>query len=211
VGREPGGTSGQQRVVEMRSDGELIAGSCDDPKLYAAIFDRHAGTVFRFLIRRVGRDTADELLGETFRIAFERRSSFDTTRPDARPWLYGIATHLVARHRRTEARRLKATARLVLDAPADSVAEGVADAVDAGAAWPLVVEAIAELPDGERDALLLLVWEELSYEDIALALEIPVGTVRSRLNRARGRLRELMGATGQQQGNRSDDRCRIQS
>ena len=155
------------------------------------MFDRHAGVLFRFLIRRVGRDTADELLGKTFRIAFERRSTFDGRQPSARPWLYGIATNLVARHRRTEARRLRATARLAEEAPAESLADVVVAAVDAREVWPAVMAGIAQLPDGERDALLLYVWEELSYEEIALALEIPVGTVRSRLNRARGRLRQL--------------------
>jgi len=179
------------------SDADLLRGSLGDPRRFAALFDRHAGVLFRFLIRRVGRDTADELLGETFRIAFERRSTFDGRQPSARPWLYGIATNLVARHRRTEARRLRATARLAGAATADSPADVVAAAVDAREVWPAVMAGIAELPDGERDALLLYVWEEMSYEEVALALEIPVGTVRSRLNRARGRLRELAAPGGQ--------------
>jgi RNA polymerase sigma-70 factor (ECF subfamily) len=162
------------------------------------VYDRHAGVLFRFLVRRVGRDTADELLGETFRIAFERRATFDCTRPDARPWLYGIATNLIARHRRAEMRRIKATARLVATQAGDAVADRVAADVDARETWPAVAEAIAELPDGERDALLLLVWEELSYDEIASALQIPVGTVRSRLNRARRRVRELVEHTGEE-------------
>jgi RNA polymerase sigma-70 factor (ECF subfamily) len=184
--------------VGVCSDAEVIAGSLEDPRLYATLFDRHAGVVYRFLIRRVGRDTADELLGETFRIAFERRASFDGTRPSARPWLYGIATNLVARHRRTEGRRLRATARLAEAVPAEALADVVAAALDAQAAWPLALDAIAGLPDGERDALLLYVWEELTYEEIGAALQIPVGTVRSRLNRARSRLRELVAASSEE-------------
>src|SRR2546430_17286126 len=86
------------------SDADLLRGSLGDPRRFAALFDRHAGVLFRFLIRRGGRDTADELLGETFRIAFERRSTLDGRQPSARPWLYRIATHLVAKHRRAEAR-----------------------------------------------------------------------------------------------------------
>jgi RNA polymerase sigma-70 factor (ECF subfamily) len=179
------------------SDADLLRGSLGDPRRFAGLFDRHAGVLFRFLVRRVGRDRADELLGETFRIAFERRATFDGRQPSARPWLYGIATNLVARHRRTEARRLRATARLAQAAPAESLADVVVAAVDAREVWPAVMAGIAELPDGERDALLLYVWEELSYEEIALALEIPVGTVRSRLNRARGRLRELAPPGGE--------------
>jgi RNA polymerase sigma-70 factor (ECF subfamily) len=170
------------------SDAEVIGRSLDDPHAFAALFDRHAGLVFRFLVRRVGRDGAEELLGETFRIAFERRSSFDTGYASARPWLYGIATNLLAKHRRTEARRLRATARLAVTR-GEAFADRVVAAVDADRLWPRMADAIATLPDGERDALLLFVWEEMPYEEIAAALAIPVGTVRSRLNRARQRLR----------------------
>lgn len=147
----------------------------------------------------MGRDTADELVGEAFRIAFERRATYDAQRPSARPWLYGIATHLVAKNRRTEARRLRAMARLAGSRPDDSPAEYVASVVDARQRWSLVAQAIADLPDAERDALLLFAWEDLTYEEIAAALEVPVGTVRSRLNRARRRLHELT-ATSWEQG-----------
>jgi RNA polymerase sigma-70 factor (ECF subfamily) len=82
--------------------------------------------------------------------------------------------------------------------PAEALADVVAAAVDAQAAWPLALDAIAGLPDGERDALLLYVWEELTYEEIGAALQIPVGTVRSRLNRARNRLRELVAASSEE-------------
>src|SRR5437588_11614389 len=109
---EPGAAIGQQPRVGSGSDAEVIEVSLADPRRFATIYDRHADVVFRFLVRRVGRDVADELLGETFRVAFERRSSFDLERPTARPWLYGIATNLVAKHRRSEARRLHAMARL---------------------------------------------------------------------------------------------------
>jgi len=182
-----------------RSDAEVVAASIDDPPAFGALFDRHAGLLFRFLVRRVGPDVGDDLLGETFRIAFERRSSFDVERASARPWLYGIATNLLARHRRAEARRLRATAALVGRSapPAADPADGVAGAVDATARWRVVTEALAGLPDGERDALLLFAWEELSYEEVAAALDVPVGTVRSRLNRARRRLREPVGARGE--------------
>jgi len=178
-------------VVEECSDAEVIAASIADPPCFATLFDRHAGVLFRFLVRRVGRDVADELLGDLFRIAFERRHVYDTTRPNARPWLYGIATNLLAKHRRTEARRLRATAQLAAARlPPDDAVEGVEAAMDVRRLWPRVTDAIAALPDGERDVLMLYAWEELPYEEIAAALGIPVGTVRSRLNRARGRLRK---------------------
>jgi DNA-directed RNA polymerase specialized sigma24 family protein len=78
------------------SDAAVIAASFDDPAAFATIFDRHAATLLRFLVRRVGPDAADGLVGESFRIAFERRSSFDCSRANARPWLYGIATNVLA-------------------------------------------------------------------------------------------------------------------
>ena len=172
--------------MEADTDAAVIAASITEPGRFGVLFDRHATVLFRYLVRRVGVDEADSLLGEVFRVAFEKRSTYDCGRPNARPWLYGIATNLLARHRRREARRIHATARLLSRQPpaGDPADEIVAD-LDARQLWPRVADAVAGLPEEERDALLLFVWEELSYEDIALALGVPVGTVRSRLNRAR--------------------------
>jgi RNA polymerase sigma-70 factor (ECF subfamily) len=181
--------------VAERTDAEVIAASRVDPAVFAEIYDRHAGAIVRFLVRRVGRD-GDELLGEVFRIAFERRASFDIGRGEAAPWLYGIATNLVARHRRSAARRVRALARLERDRPADET-ERIVAMIDADRRWPEVSALIAELPAGEREVVLLYAWEDLSYEQIAAILEIPVGTVRSRLNRARRRLREPVPDTGE--------------
>ncbi len=192
--------------MQARSDAEVIAASLVDPAAFAALFDRHAAALRRYLVRRIGPDEAGEALGELFRIAFEKRSNFDIARPEARPWLYGIATNLVARHRRQEARRLHAVARLQARRSVtgtgtpgfDAVAEPVVEAVDAEVRWRQVADAITDLPEVERDTLLLHAWEGLTYEDVADALGIPVGTVRSRLNRARGRLRELVATAGEQ-------------
>lgn len=141
-------------------------------------------------MRRVGAWDADALTGDVFEIAFARRTTFDQSNPNARPWLYGIATNLIARKHRSEARQLHAIARLSsqppthLD-PADTVVERHHLATQHVAA----AAAITALPARERDVLLLFAWEELNYHDIAEALGIPIGTVRSRLNRARTRLR----------------------
>jgi RNA polymerase sigma factor (sigma-70 family) len=190
-------------MEEPGSDADIMAASLDAPAVFGTVYDRHAGALFRFLVRRVGHDNADPLLGDVFRIAFERRATFDCSYASARPWLYGIATNVLAKHRRTEARRLRATAELAASraTPAardHDASDAVADAVDAATLWPSVADAIAALPDGERDALLLYAWEDLSYDEIAAALAIPVGTVRSRLNRARTRLRELDSTRGEQ-------------
>ena len=179
------------------TDAELIAASLEEPAAFGGIFDRHGTTLHRYLVRRVGASDADGLLGELFRIAFERRDAYDTARAEARPWLYGIATNLIARHRRSEGRRLRATARLTVDRGDDHI-DHVVEAIAASQLLPDVVAAIAELPEGERDALVLHAWEQLGYDEIATALDIPIGTVRSRLNRARTRLRELPVVRGEQ-------------
>jgi RNA polymerase sigma-70 factor (ECF subfamily) len=188
--------------VDQESDAALIAASLDQPARFGPIFDRHATVLHRYLVRRIGPDDADGLVGEVFRIAFEKRHTYDPDRPTARPWLYGIATNLVAKHRRSEARRYYAMARLAARrVPSPVLDEQVSAAVDAQDRWLRVAGAVAALPPPERDALILHVWEGLSYEEVAAALGVPVGTVRSRLNRARGRLREPGAPSG---GERSD-------
>jgi RNA polymerase sigma-70 factor (ECF subfamily) len=174
------------------SDGAVIADSLDSPGAFGVIFDRHGSALLRFLARRVDPSDAEDLLGEVFRIAFERRSTFEQDRDSARPWLYGIAANVVAKHHRSEARRLRAIARASAERGlADDPAERAVAAADAGVRWTRVIDAIGTLPAGERQVLLLFAWEELSYDEIALALGIPVGTVRSRLSRGRARLAEL--------------------
>jgi RNA polymerase sigma factor (sigma-70 family) len=185
--------------VDPPDDAAVIAASLIEPAAFGTIFDRHAAVLRRYVVRRLGPDEADSVVGEAFRVAFEKRAGYDPARPDARPWLYGITTRLVARHRRGEARRIHAVARLAArqDPPGDH-ADAVAGAVDAADRWASVAAAVTALPDGERDALVLHVWEGLTYEEVAGALGIPIGTVRSRLNRARARLREPGGPRGRQ-------------
>ncbi|MEY2421795.1 MAG: hypothetical protein QOI95_1862 [Acidimicrobiaceae bacterium] len=183
--------------MEDESDAAVIAASLDSPVRFGTIFDRHATVLHRYLVRRLGPDEAESMVGEVFRIAFEKRASYDLQRPTARPWLYGIATNLLAKHRRREARRIHAVARLAAHrVPPLDLADGVSHAVDAAEMWPRVADAVTALPEPERDALVLHIWEGLSYEEVADALGVPLGTVRSRLNRARGRLRELAGVSG---------------
>jgi RNA polymerase sigma-70 factor (ECF subfamily) len=189
--------------VDEASDAEIIAASCVDPAAFGAIFDRHATRLRRYLVRRLGPDDGDTMLGELFLIAFERRARFDTERASAAPWLYGIATNLVARHRRREHRRLHAVARLASrrTEPVD-VAEAVSGAMDVADRWERAAAAVMALPEIERDVVVLSVWEGLSYDEIADALDIPIGTVRSRLNRARRRIRELEGRPGEEHDDR---------
>lgn len=188
-------------MEETTTDAALIAASCRDPARFAVIFERHAEEIRRFLVRRVGTDEAGAMLGEVFRIAFERRESYRSDRSSARPWLYGIASNLVLKHRRGVARRIGATGRLAtMPDSQEALEDRVVAAVHAERLFPAVADAVASLPDADRQTLLLFVWEELSYDDIAQALDIPVGTVRSRLHRARQRIRELVTVDGKQTG-----------
>lgn len=137
-------------MVDSPSDAEVIGRSLDEPEAFGLIYDRHAATVLRFLGRRVGTEVAEGLVGELFRIAFERRKTFDTLRATALPWLYGIGANLLLKHRRGEARRLRASARMAADEAPDKRAG--AGALDARLLFPRVADAIEALPDGEREA-----------------------------------------------------------
>jgi RNA polymerase sigma factor (sigma-70 family) len=176
------------------SDAEVIGRSVGEPEAFGLIYDRHAATLLRFLGRRAGAKVAEGLVGELFRVAFERRKTFDTSRATALPWLYGIGSNLLLKHRRGEARRLRANARLAASHEAGD--RRASAALDARVLFRRVADAIETLPDDEREALLLFAWEELPYQSVAEALELPIGTVRSRLNRARAHLRELLEPKG---------------
>ena len=177
------------------SDAEVIGRSLGEPEAFGLIYDRHAATLLRFLGRRTGARVAEGLVGELFRVAFERRKTFDPSRSSALPWLYGIGSKLLLKHRRGEARRLRASARMAADRETVDRRAG-ATAIEARVLFPRVADAIETLPDDERETLLLFAWEELPYQSVADALELPIGTVRSRLNRARARLRELLEPKG---------------
>jgi RNA polymerase sigma-70 factor (ECF subfamily) len=185
--------------ADAESDASVIERSRDEPEAFAALFDRHADAVHRYVARRLGGEVADDLVAETFTTAFQQRHRYDPARgagADARPWLFGIATNLVGRHRRAEARRFKAMARVPALADHDEpLADRAADRVGARAVRRELAAALAALPARHRDVLLLVAWGDLGYEEAAQALGIPVGTVRSRLHRARSKLREALGGS----------------
>jgi RNA polymerase sigma factor (sigma-70 family) len=165
------------------SDADCLARSLSEPRAFATIFDRHFRAVHTYLHRRAGRDLADELAAETFAVAFERRASCRGT-GTALPWLYGIATNLLRRSWRTERRQLRAYGRTGIDRWAAYEEEGVAR-VDSSSLDGRLAGALAAMRPRERDALLLYALADLSYDEIASALEVPVGTVRTWLHRAR--------------------------
>jgi RNA polymerase sigma-70 factor (ECF subfamily) len=156
---------------------------------FAAVFDRHFHAVHGYVARRLGRDVADDVAAETFLTAFRLNDRFDAGRGDRLAWLYGIATNLMRRHRRDEVRGYRAMTRLV---PADTVAshdDRVVTRVDAEGLRGALAAALARLSTGDRDVLLLVALAGLTYEQVAEALGISYGTVCSRLNRARRKVR----------------------
>src|SRR5213078_1396726 len=142
-------TIGQEDAMD-ESDSVVIARSLEEPSAFGVLFDRYGAVLLRFLVRRVDPGAGEGLLGDVFRIAFERRSHFDLDRDCARPWLYGIAANVVAKHHRGEARRLRATMRIAARRPVtDDPADLVVPAADAQVRWARVADAVADLPDGE--------------------------------------------------------------
>jgi RNA polymerase sigma-70 factor (ECF subfamily) len=178
------------------SDAAAIQLSWDDPDRFEALFHRHAPRIQRYVVRRLGQHAADDIVAETFLVAFRRRKSYDLSCADALPWLYGIATNLIGRHRRDEIRLYRALARTGADLVTAPFTDRVDERVSASAAGPRLAGALAEIPAAYRDALLLVAWGDLSYEEAATALGVPKGTVRSRISRARAALRRSLGDDG---------------
>ena len=174
-------------------DAEVIRRARRDPTAFSALFDRHASVLHRYVTRRLGDSLADDIVAETFLAAFRRLGRYDTAHRDARPWLYGIAANLIGKHRRAEVRAYRALARTGVDEVAESYADRVEARVSASAAHRELAGALAVLSPGDREVLLMIAWADLSYEEVARALGIPIGTVRSRLHRARRKTREALG------------------
>jgi RNA polymerase sigma-70 factor (ECF subfamily) len=176
------------------SDGEVIAASRRNPDLFEAIFERHHAAVYRFVAARNGHGDAGDIAAETFVRAFDRRDRFRLDRESALPWLFGIASNVARERRRSWVRRQRAVGKAsMLVAGQDARFEGDAtDRVDARARREELGAALASLAEEEYQALMLLAVADFSYADIAEALDIPIGTVRSRIHRARRKMRELL-------------------
>jgi RNA polymerase sigma factor (sigma-70 family) len=174
-------------------DAHYIGRSRRDPEAFAEVFRRHAPDIKRYVTRRLGADAAEDVVAETFLTAFRQRDGYDLTRPSARPWLYGIATNLMGRHVRAEVRQLRVLERTGNDPVTEPFTERSDERLSAEASGRRLAGALAALPKGHRDALLLVAWGDLSYPEVAQALSVRLGTVRSRINRARKRLRRELG------------------
>ncbi|MQY04730.1 RNA polymerase sigma factor [Actinomadura macrotermitis] len=160
---------------------------------FAAHYDAHFADVHRYIAGRLGRDVADDIAADTFVIALRGHDRYDPAKGSVRPWLFGIATNLVAQHRRQERRRYRALAKVGPDAAQDGHEDRVLDWVRAEGLQPRLAGALRALPAAQRDVLLLSALGELTNEEIAAALDIPYGTVASRLSRARAKVRAALG------------------
>ncbi|MFC7381145.1 RNA polymerase sigma factor [Sphaerisporangium rhizosphaerae] len=177
------------------SDSGVIQASLREPERFAELFDRHAAVLHRYVVRRLGPDHAEDVVAETFTRAFEKRHKYAIHRADALPWLYGIATNIIGTHRRAEVRGYRALARTGEDPVLVAFDERVVAEVTASAIRKRLAAALARLGQGERHVLLLIAWGDLTYEETAQALNVPVGTVRSRLSRARRKVAHALGGS----------------
>jgi RNA polymerase sigma factor (sigma-70 family) len=166
----------------------MTAAPALDAELFTEVHDRHFAAIHRYVAGRLGAQAAEDVAAETFLVAFDRRKSFDATRGDLRAWLFGIATNLVSRHRRKEARHYRALSRLETPRPVEGHENRVVAAVSTGR----LGKALTRLSAGERDVLLLVALGELGYAEVAEALGISPGTVGSRLSRARKKLTPVL-------------------
>lgn len=156
----------------------------------AELYDAHADTIARYLQRRLEPERVEDAVASVFERALRSYARYVPVHDTPLPWLFGIAANVVADNRRSEQRRLRALARLGAGA-----VQHTADPAGAGAVDPQLVETLLRLKPADRETLLLVAWGELSYEETAAALGVPIGTVRSRLARARGQLTASLPAS----------------
>ncbi|GAB3886404.1 RNA polymerase sigma factor [Kibdelosporangium lantanae] len=181
------------RTGEQVSDAELAARFQHDREVFTEVHDRYFAAVHRYVAGRLDAQVAEDITAETFLVAYDRRDSFDPRRGELRPWLFGIATNLVAGHRRKEARHYRALARLEVPSTVEGHENKVVSLVTAQRLLPRLAEALTRLSRGERDVLLLVALGGLSYDEVAQALGTTSGTVGSRLTRTRQKLSKILG------------------
>jgi RNA polymerase sigma factor (sigma-70 family) len=161
-----------------------------DQQAFAELYERHARTIYNYLFRRLADwSEAEDLTAVVFLEAFRRRSEVVVVEGKLLPWLYGIATNVLRNRRRALWRHRDLMARLSAE-PARATPD-VAARAEAAEQMRSVLARVATLPRKQQDVVALCVWSQLSYEEAAAALDVPVGTVRSRLARARAAVVEL--------------------
>ena len=187
------------------TDADLIGRSRGEPGWFAGIFDRHADEILRYTHARLGPDLAEDVTAETFLAAFRRRDSYDLSRADARPWLYGIAIRLIGKHYRSESRYRRMLRSVPPDRLAEDLSDRSAERVTAQQLRPRLTAVLDGLARRDRELLLLIAWAGLTYEEAAEALGVTTSAVRSRLNRIRVRTRKELGGTNPAQLREEND------
>jgi RNA polymerase sigma-70 factor (ECF subfamily) len=181
--------SGAVRSI-VEPDGVLIERSARGrPDAFVEVARRHEVAVHGYLARRAGRQAADDLLAEVWLRAFAARGGYDAGHGDAGPWLYGIARNVLREHWRT----VGADQPAALDEMRVDPWDGINARLDSAEQAKAVMSAVRELPEAEREVLLLVAWEQLTPAEAAKVLGVPQGTARSRLHRARATLRRMLG------------------
>jgi RNA polymerase sigma-70 factor (ECF subfamily) len=166
------------------------------PQDFTDVFDRHFPEIYGYLARRVGAGLGEELAQETFTRAFTGRGGYDADRQAVRPWLFGIASNILRRHARDQHRQFEAYSKVGHEPSGIPEHDAAIARADAAAALPVMARVLSGLDADQRDALLLFAWGDLTYAEIAEALDTPIGTVRSRLSRARAHLQAELAEEG---------------
>ena len=166
-----------------------------DPDAFGLLFDEHARAVYNLGFRLTANwSAAEDVVSLTFLEAWRLRARIDPAGESLRPWLLGIAVNVCRNLARASRRHQAAMSRIPPPPVVPDFADELAGRLDDTAALQLVTEALGALRRGEREIIALCVWSDLDYATAAQALGVPVGTVRSRLSRARRRLRTLVPA-----------------
>jgi RNA polymerase sigma factor (sigma-70 family) len=186
--------------VDSSDEACLRALARDSSQAFTVLFERYGDAVYNCAFRRTASWSAAEDIAETaFFELWRQRHRVVACGGSVRPWLLGVAANQSRRWWREHSRRNRAVERLAgrEGAPGDDLAELVAARVDDERRMAGLLAAVQQLPAPQQDVLTLWVWEGLGYDEIAVALDVRVGTVKSRLSRARERLQSIEGtATG---------------
>jgi RNA polymerase sigma-70 factor (ECF subfamily) len=196
--------------MEQPSDIELWqAAASGSEAAFGDLFDRHYSSVYNYCFRRIGDwSAAEDLMSATFLEAWRKKELIRLSGDSLRPWLLGVATNLIRNHRRANRRLDAALKRVTPESSHDGLADDVAERVDDERRMRRLLELVSRMSEREREVIALVLWSGLTYEEAAVALDIAVGTVKSRLSRARRRLMELAAVTGHDTG---EDNCSGQS
>ena len=186
--------TGDHRPLVVSDESLWQNGASGDGRAFSELYERHSQTIYSYLFRRLADwSEAEDLTAVVFLEAFRRRREAVIVEGKVLPWLYGVATNVLRNRRRALWRQRRLLAQLEVQSR-ETAAPDAAARAEAAAQMHGILERIGRLPRPQQDVVALCVWSELTYEEAAVALGVPVGTVRSRLSRARAALMELPGA-----------------